>query len=765
MKTEGITENGNQKSVSRNAAIDCMKYISAFLVVAIHISPLQSIHGMSDFILTRIVARIAVPFFFMVSGYFVLSGSKRHNEKVLRFLKKTCLLYLAAMVLYLPVNYYTGYFHELKAGTVLRDIFFDGTFYHLWYLPAVILGVVICLFLIRAFGEKAAFVITIILYLAGLPGDSYHGLTRLVPFLGEVYGDNGIFRIFSYTRNGIFFAPVFLMAGCIIRRSGEKEENEENEDKNTRPLAFGIGALLCFAAMLAEGLLLHKYEWQRHDSMYLFLLPLMCFFFLWLLEMGKNKEEDSRNAGISQSLGSMAMVIYIIHPLVLILLRGVSKPLGLYEICVENTLICYLLVSLASAVGAWILVLLYRIVTGRVSGKRGQKEKSGKKNGKNLPDLETDRAWVEIDLGHLKWNVEEIRRILPKGCRFMAIVKDNAYGHGDVVVSKCLYDMGIKNFAVATLEEGIHLRQNGVKGKILILGYTCPENAPYLSRYHLIQTVVDENYARELNEQGISLKVHIKVDTGMHRLGEDYRNADKIAGIFDYPNLEVVGIYSHLCISDGRDEKAVSYTEHQIENFESVLEAIREEGHKGVKTHLQSSYGTVNYPELQCSYVRMGIMMYGCLSSLGDEIESEVELKGVLSLKARVALVRKLKAGECIGYGCTFKAPRNMLVAAVTIGYGDGYPRNISGQKADVLVKGRRAEIIGRICMDQLTIDVTDIEGVKPGDVVTLIGRDGKESITAEEVADIGGTITNELLCRMGSRLGYVITENGVSNH
>lgn len=754
MKTDGLTENENQKGKSRNAAIDYMKYIAAFLVVAIHVSPLQSIHGMSDFILTRITARIAVPFFFMVSGYFVLSGSKRHNEKVLRFLRKTCLLYLAAMVLYLPVNYYTGYFYQLKPGTVFRDIFFDGTFYHLWYLPAVILGVLICLFLIRLFGEKAAFVITVILYLAGLPGDSYHGLTKLVPFLEGIYGDDGIFKIFSYTRNGIFFAPVFLMAGCMIR--SREDAGHKREDSP----AYGIGALLCFVGMLAEGLLLHKYKWQRHDSMYLFLLPLMYFFFLWLLQRGRGREEG-KTAGISRSVGDMAMVIYIIHPFVLILLRGVSKPLGLYGICVENTLVCYLLVSTASALGAWMLVLFYRIVTGRASGKQGQKEKGRKMGKKDFPALETDRAWVEINLGNLKWNVEEIKKLLPKGCRFMAVVKDNAYGHGDVVVSKYLYGMGVKNFAVATLDEGIHLRQNGVKGKILILGYTSPENAAYLSRYHLIQTVVDESYARQLNEQGIPVKVHIKVDTGMHRLGEDYKNTDKIAGIFDYPNLEVAGIYSHLCISDGRDEKAVSYTENQIENFESVLDIIREEGHKGIKTHLQSSYGTVNYPKLQCSYVRMGIMMYGCLSTLGDEIESDVELKGVLSLKAKVSLVRKLKEGECIGYGCTFQAPRDMLVAAVTIGYGDGYPRNLSGQKADVLVKGRRAKIIGRICMDQLTIDITDIEGVRPGDVVTLIGRDGDESITAEEVADIGGTITNELLCRMGSRLGYIVTENG----
>ena len=209
-------KNGLQKEKAlgvhnRNVYIDYMKFIAAFLVVAIHVSPLSGINENGDFILTRIIARIAVPFFFMVSGYFVLPGSKKHNGRILKFLKKTSLLYLAAIILYLPINFYTGYFKELKIGTVLRDIFFDGTFYHLWYLPAVILGILICLFLIRIAGEKAAFAVTVILYLAGLLGDSYYGLTRLSPVMAEIY--DGVLQVFSYTRNGIFFAPVFLMLG------------------------------------------------------------------------------------------------------------------------------------------------------------------------------------------------------------------------------------------------------------------------------------------------------------------------------------------------------------------------------------------------------------------------------------------------------------------------------------------------------------------------------------------------------------------------
>lgn len=747
---------------NRNVYIDYMKFIAAFLVVAIHVSPLSGINENGDFILTRIIARIAVPYFFMVSGYYVLPDSKKHNGRAVKFLKKTGILYLTAVILYLPINLYTGYFKELKAGKVLRDIFFDGTFYHLWYLPAVMLGVLLCLFLIRIMGERAAFIITVILYLAGLLGDSYYGLTRLLPVMGKIY--DGILQVFSYTRNGIFFAPVFLMLGCLIKNREKKGEEtlEKNkfDKKDTNCITYILLALTFFLVMMAEGLLLHKYGWQRHDSMYLSLLPLMYFFFILLIRLShkeRNAAKESGKVGRLGEMGNMAMIIYIIHPMVLILLRGISKPLKLYGILVENTLVCYLAVSFFSALEAWILLVFYRMF---FKGRERSMEKFSIQ-GKGMPGLEKDRAWLEINLENLKWNVEQIKGILPKGCKFMAVVKANAYGHGSLAIAEFLYKTGIRAFAVATLEEGIYLRKNGVKGKILVLGYTHPSHAAYLAKYRLIQTVVDGAYAERLNEWGIPLKVHIGVDTGMHRLGEDYRNREKIAAIFHYENLEVEGIYSHLCVSDSREEWAGAYTKKQIERFFGVVDSLRERGFEEIKIHLQSSYGVVNYPKLPVSYARIGIMMYGCLSNCGDETAQSLYLKEVLTLKARVALIKSLRKGECIGYGCTFQASCDMQIAVITIGYGDGYPRSLSGGKQSLLIHGKRAKIIGRICMDSLMADITDIADVKPGDEAVLIGRDRDMRISAEEVAFAAGTITNELLCRLGSRLGHIVTENG----
>lgn len=773
MEKKAELQKGREEGAhNRNTSIDHMKLIAAFLVVAIHVSPLSGINETGDFILTRIIARIAVPFFFMVTGYFVLPDSIRHNGRVLKFLKKTGILYLTAMILYLPVNYYAGYFKQLKITTILKDVFFDGTFYHLWYLPAVMLGILICLFLIRITGQKAAFFISLILYLAGLLGDSYYGFTRLFPFIEKLY--DGIFQISSYTRNGIFFAPIFLMLGCLIK-NGEKAEAKEAKGRrtaaensvreikrdNTNSVIYGVMVLVFFLPMIGEGLLLHKYGWQRHDSMYILLAPLMYFFFIWILSLYKEKKGADQKQGKEHSvvMGNMAMIIYIIHPMVLILLRGVSKWIGLYGILVENNLICYLTVSLLSALGAWILAMICKVFFGGAQKESESKSQGKAVEGESGPDLERDRAWIEIDLENLKWNVEQIKKILPEGCKFMAVVKADAYGHGSLRVSKYLNGIGIKAFAVAALEEGIYLRKNGIKGKILILGYTHPDNAVYLAKYHLIQTVVDEDYAKSLNKQGISLKVHIGVDTGMHRLGEDYRNRENIAGIFEYENLKVDGIYSHLCVSDVRKEWAEDYTKKQIERFYSILDYLQEGGHRGIKAHLQSSYGTANYPNLSLSYARIGIMMYGCLSDCGDEIKSELSLKEVLTLKARVALVKNLKKSECIGYGCTFTAPWDMKIAAVTIGYGDGYPRILSGRKQSVLIHGKKAQIIGRICMDSLMIDVTGIDDVTPGDEVILIGGNGNERISAEEVAHGAGTITNELLCRLGSRLGRILAK------
>lgn len=772
----------DSRSGSRNTAIDTMKLIAAFLVVAIHVSPFQSINGTADFIATRVVARIAVPYFFMVSGCFVLAGYEKNSKKsgrrdrgknggrVGRFFKKTALLYLVATLLYLPVNLYAGNFKGLTVGRGMKDLLFDGTFYHLWYLPAVLTGMALCLALLPAFGEKAAFGISLCLYGIGLLGDSYYGLICRIPFMETFY--EKLFTISSYTRNGIFFAPVFLMLGYFTAKRLNQKSGEAAGEKQER-IRMGCFSCLFLLLMTAEGLILHKLDVQKHDSMYVFLIPLMYCFFRFICALPSGGEQGKTDgSGVHTGrahtgrarTGDMAMIIYIIHPLVLVVLRGVSKPLGLYAVCVENTLICYLLVSAASAAAAWLLVQILQ----KIAGRKMQSAGTGKAlpisaadsvnagTGNERQDLQTDRAWIEISPENLRHNVEQIRNLLPKGCRLMAVVKANAYGHGDAAIAKLLNEMGVKSFAVAALEEGVRLRKEGIKGKILILGYTDPKNAGYLAKYRLVQTVVDENYAKRLNEQGVPVRVHIKVDTGMHRLGEDSKDQKKIMKIFGYRNLQVEGVFSHLCVSDSGEEAAVLYTQRQIENFDAVLEEIRRIGYAGVKAHLQSSYGMVNYPKLQYDYVRVGIMMYGCLSSPQDYVKELPDLKPVLTLKARVALVRKLKKGDRVGYGCTFEAPCDMVAAAVTIGYGDGYPRSLSCGKGYVLVRGKKAPVIGRICMDQLTVDITGIEGVCPGDEVTLIGKDGEACIRAEEVAAAAGTITNELLCRLGSRLGHI---------
>lgn len=737
--------NNNKTQTVRNADLDRLKLLAAFLVVAIHISPLQSINVTADFILTRIIARTAVPFFLAVTGYFVLGKSQNKERSMLRFLKKTGLLYGCSILLYLPINAYSGALKEWGLFDALGEIFIEGTFYHLWYLPAVMFGILLCFCLIKVTGKKGACIISLLLYVIGLSGDSYYGMP-LVQGMKSIY--EIMFRISPYTRNGLFYAPVFLMIGFLL--ADENLKKKEQKKKKTVSLA---GSVIFFILMLIEGLLLRHFGWQRHDSMYLFLVPLMyCLFYLALSPV-KEKAAKVENKTAAKAKDA-AMLIYIFHPLVLILLRGVTKALGslYYRICVENTLVCYILVSIGSAILAYMLLFI-KDVTLSLWDKKQQK--GGYPTKLSTASLNRDRAFVEIDLPALKWNVEKIKEILPAGCEFLAIVKDNAYGHGDITVARYLNSIGVDAFGVATLSEGIKLREEGVRGDILILGYTHPENAPFLGRYDLIQTVVDEAYAKKLNGQGVSVKVHIKVDTGMHRVGEDAENIDKILEIFTYPYLQVEGIFSHLCAADSEEEWAVSHTKEQIRRFEKVLAAVKEAGYTRLKVHLQSSYGTLNYPMEGLSYARMGIMMYGCLSHPLDYARAPLDLKNVLTLKARVSVIRQVKTGECIGYGCTYQADHDITAATVTIGYGDGYPRNLSG-KGQVIIKGKRAPILGRISMDQLTVDVSDIEGVMPGDEVVLIGKDGDEFLSAAEVSEVAETISNELLCRLGSRLGHV---------
>lgn len=367
------------------------------------------------------------------------------------------------------------------------------------------------------------------------------------------------------------------------------------------------------------------------------------------------------------------------------------------------------------------------------------------------------RAWIELDLANLEHNVNYLKNLLPGGCKLMPAVKANAYGHGAVLIAKALEKMGITDYCVASVEEGIELRSAGIAGNILILGYTHPRQIEQLVRYDLTQTVVDSDYAKQLSEHGRTVQVHIGIDTGMHRLGIDWKDMESIQKIWEYQNLKVTGVFSHLCAADGTTQKEKDYTRKQIQRFENVVNQLKQEGKTGFVTHLQGSYGILNYPECRFDYARPGIALYGLFSSFAEYKEQEEKqpfgmLRPVLSLKTRVESVRILEKGESAGYGMAYTAASRRKIAVLSIGYADGIPREIAG-KAYVLCRGKKAAVIGRICMDQMLVDATDIPDITSGDEVVLIGRSGKEQIPAEAYAEWTDSITNEVVSRLGLRL------------
>ena len=346
------------------------------------------------------------------------------------------------------------------------------------------------------------------------------------------------------------------------------------------------------------------------------------------------------------------------------------------------------------------------------------------------------RAWIELDLAALRHNVEALRKRLPPGCGLMPAVKANAYGHGAATVAGTCQELGIGAFCVAALEEGIELREHGINGTILVLGWTDPRNAPLLFEYRLTQTVMDLSYAKELDRQGVPVEVHIKIDTGMHRLGISWQRPEEMAQVFPCGNLHITGAFTHLC--------ADSMAAEQGRRFYQAVNWLRERGFSVPKAHLLASEGLLRHPELGGDYARVGIALYG----IGAQ-----ELKPVLSLKARVAQVRQVPAGEGAGYGLEFRARRPSRIAALTIGYGDGLPRSLSRGAGSVLLHGKRAPIAGMVCMDQTLVDVTDIPQVSPGDTAVLIGKSGGQEILAADLAAWAGTIPNEILSRLGQRL------------
>lgn len=370
---------------------------------------------------------------------------------------------------------------------------------------------------------------------------------------------------------------------------------------------------------------------------------------------------------------------------------------------------------------------------------------------------EKERAWIEINVENLRHNVEVLEKAMQPGCELMAVVKAEAYGHGAASIAAQLNQMGVMAFAVATIEEGIKLRKCGIRGEILILGYTGVYRTYELNKYDLTQTLISFEYAKALNDQGIAVKAHMKVDTGMHRLGIPYGNILAARQICFMKNLNICGIFTHLCCSDSRRPEDVAFTRKQIGNFNYFIKDLENSGVHIPKVHIQSSYGLLNYPDLVCDYVRIGIALYGVLSSQNDDTVLKLDLHPVLSLKSRVVLVRTINKGDSIGYGRSFTAKRKMRIAILPVGYGDGFPRSLSNGNSSVWINGQMAPIVGRICMDQLTVDITDVENVSAGNVATLIGMEGDERVSAPVVAGNFGSISNELLCRMGARLPVVV--------
>lgn len=365
------------------------------------------------------------------------------------------------------------------------------------------------------------------------------------------------------------------------------------------------------------------------------------------------------------------------------------------------------------------------------------------------------RAWIELDIDNLAYNIRQFRKILSPKCAIMPAVKANAYGHGAVLIAKALQDLEIKDFCVASVNEAVELRKAGILGQILILGYTSPNQFSDLVKYNLTQTIVDYPYAKLLNDFGQVIFAHIGIDTGMHRLGERSENIKEICKIWEFDNLKITGVYSHLCMSDGASDAERDITLKQIEEFNMVINFLHRKGIHHFKAHIQGSYGVLNYPALKFDYARLGIALYGVLSSPKDRIISNTKLKPVLSLKARIACVKQLHKGEALGYGLTYKAGKEMQIATVAVGYADGIPRELSN-KGFVLINGQKAAIVGRVCMDQLMVDVTDIKGVSCGDEAIFIGKSGNSEIMAADLADSINTISNEILSQLGSRLGRV---------
>lgn len=371
-------------------------------------------------------------------------------------------------------------------------------------------------------------------------------------------------------------------------------------------------------------------------------------------------------------------------------------------------------------------------------------------------------VWAEIDLDNLAHNIKEVRRVTKKDALVTAVVKANAYGHGSIMAAKTFLENGADRLAVATLSEGIELRKAGIKAPILILGYTPESQAKIAIENDIIQTVYTYENAKVLSNIAKSInstaKVHIKIDTGMSRIGfkVEEKTIDEIVKISKLSNLYMEGIFTHFAKADEKDK---TFTEKQFEKFQWVIDELEKKDiHIPIK-HVSNSAGIIDLPQYNLDMVRGGIMIYGLYPS--NEVRKDrVSLKPAMKLKAKISNLKVVPKGTGISYGQIFITNKESKIATIPIGYADGFTRLLTS-KGEVSIKGNRAPIVGKICMDQCMIDVTDIPDVEIGDEVILFG-DGKDnSPHIDEIAKKLGTINYEIVCMVGRRVPRVYIKNG----
>ena len=372
-----------------------------------------------------------------------------------------------------------------------------------------------------------------------------------------------------------------------------------------------------------------------------------------------------------------------------------------------------------------------------------------------------DRIWAEIDLDAVEQNMKAMREILPEKTGMLGVVKADAYGHGAVQIAKAI-DPYVQGFAVATAQEGVSLRRNGITKRILVLGVTMPQSNPLLVEYDICPAIFTVEQASALSELALAagkrLRVHLALDTGMSRIGMEPNESgiETALAISKFPGLLVEGMFTHFARADEEDKCAATA---QLEKYVSFERELRERGLSIPLRHCSNSAGILEGMDSNTmELVRAGISIYGLSPS--DEVGKCFPFAPVLSFRAAVTFVKTIAPGSAVSYGGTFVADRPLRVATVAAGYGDGYSRNLSG-KADVLIRGKRARILGRVCMDQFMVDVTDIPGVSAGDTVTLIGRDGDERVAVEELARLGGGFHYEIVCDIGKRVPRVYLRGG----